>query len=436
MVPGSTSNQFPFNSQAWTLKDGCDEPRCSDPAKAASQADADACCDFFALDEQVRTDAIVADKAGWNALSDATWAEKLEWVLAARGSAPAEDDDPWTIEGSENDFPDESSDEANSYMDCGEAPLCGLLALETGFGRGNYQHDKPAVHGLWPATGHYGSSVCIKPDSLADPQTVPACYAGEALWFIVHEWKSHGQCSGARSAEDFFAQICGLSQEPLAVMTAAREAGVEELSEFASRLDAAGFYVSSTDNYTSQVKLSACAGEDGRWVLAAPSEYGERCGNGNSIGTGTGGGSSAVTTDGSTEEARTTSAPSAAPMVPPLSMGTSSVKESDEEPPKMSPVRLMFDQLANVRRGDRVCFEQLVAQLAKRECSAITFIQSELTCAIAYVEPTFGQLVENVCNFMGNVYFADVMRNHWFPEPSGFGVGAGSALPFCWFCIG
>jgi hypothetical protein len=39
---------------------------------------------------------------------------------------------------------------AAPYMDCGNAPLCGVLALETGLGSGAYAHDTPAVHGLWP----------------------------------------------------------------------------------------------------------------------------------------------------------------------------------------------------------------------------------------------------------------------------------------------
>ena len=40
----------------------------------------------------------------------------------------------------------------NAYMDCGTAPLCGVLVLETGFGSGNYKHQEPGVHGLWPET--------------------------------------------------------------------------------------------------------------------------------------------------------------------------------------------------------------------------------------------------------------------------------------------
>lgn len=67
--------------KVWTLKDGCEEERCSDPARTESQEDAHACCEFFALDQSVKTKAIVADKAGWNTLSDASWAEKLAFVL-------------------------------------------------------------------------------------------------------------------------------------------------------------------------------------------------------------------------------------------------------------------------------------------------------------------------------------------------------------------
>ena len=60
--------------------------------------------------------------------------------------------------------------EPNQFMDCGGAPLCGVLTLETGLGPGAYRHDFVSVHGLWPETGRYGSSRCITPSSSsADP---------------------------------------------------------------------------------------------------------------------------------------------------------------------------------------------------------------------------------------------------------------------------
>ena len=122
-----------------------------------------------------------------------------------------------------------SSSLASVFMDCGTAPLCGVLTLETGYGPGNYKRklvlgerlqyhqtgvsfvfgpftcsksfyycilthqfafiyllfyimcmehldDKPAVHGLWPAIGPYGSSRCIPPtNSTKDPTQIYGC---------------------------------------------------------------------------------------------------------------------------------------------------------------------------------------------------------------------------------------------------------------------
>merc|ERR1719336_2810306 len=66
----------------WTLPDDCDEERCSDPARTATQADATPCCEFFALDPQVRINAIRTNEPGWDALGeDPTWAMKLAFVL-------------------------------------------------------------------------------------------------------------------------------------------------------------------------------------------------------------------------------------------------------------------------------------------------------------------------------------------------------------------
>jgi len=52
----------------------------------------------------------------------------------------------------------------NSYMDCGSAPACGVLTLETGFGEGYYEHDLPVIHGLWPQVPPYGNSACLTPE--------------------------------------------------------------------------------------------------------------------------------------------------------------------------------------------------------------------------------------------------------------------------------
>jgi len=71
----------------WTLRDGCTESRCSSKDRTTTQADAEACCDFFALPQSVKTEAIVADKAGWAVVAGKTWAEKLAWVTASEEQA-------------------------------------------------------------------------------------------------------------------------------------------------------------------------------------------------------------------------------------------------------------------------------------------------------------------------------------------------------------
>lgn len=50
-----------------------------------------------------------------------------------------------------------------TYMDCDDAPVCGVLTLETGWGGGYYAHNYPVVHGLWPQTPPYGNSACLRP---------------------------------------------------------------------------------------------------------------------------------------------------------------------------------------------------------------------------------------------------------------------------------
>lgn len=175
------------------------------------------------------------------------------------------------------------------YMDCGSAPLCGVLALETGLGAGNYQHDQPAVHGLWPEVDQYGSSQCIRPrSSEAPPKRLYSCYAdggtslGQQVAFESYEWKKHGVCAGTRDESDFFEQVCALSRGPLATMAKERSAGTRDLNVYARRVEAAGYDVYAKDERTSQLELSACAGPDAQWVLAKPSEFGKRCGGASS----------------------------------------------------------------------------------------------------------------------------------------------------------
>uniref|UniRef100_A0A7S0A452 Uncharacterized protein n=1 Tax=Pyrodinium bahamense TaxID=73915 RepID=A0A7S0A452_9DINO len=168
-------------------------------------------------------------------------------------------------------------------MDCGEGvPLCGVLVLETGRGTGAYRHPAPVVHGLWPQVGNYGNSKCLAPTHSTDPDTVHSCYAQEGgshsqlLGFQRHEWTRHGVCAGVDSAADYFAQVCALADGPLRVMAGARAAG-HDLVETAEALQRAGHCVWKTDTHA-QVELSACAGRDGRWRLAAIADFPRVCG--------------------------------------------------------------------------------------------------------------------------------------------------------------
>jgi hypothetical protein len=85
--------------------------------------------------------------------------------LAAEGSEPAPASAPPAVRA--------------GIMQCGPGvPLCGVLTLETGEGPGLYGHPTPSVHGLWPETGAYGSSACIRPRGSAfDPAVLFPCYA-------------------------------------------------------------------------------------------------------------------------------------------------------------------------------------------------------------------------------------------------------------------
>jgi len=167
-------------------------------------------------------------------------------------------------------------------MDCGGASLCGVLTLETGKGSGYYQHPAPAVHGLWPETGSYGTSKCVPPKNSANPTSIYSCYKDESggeshqLDFETHEWTKHGVCSGVRDVTDFFDQICSLSAGPLKVMAGARAAGLD-LVDTADQLQRSGYCVFNTmDQF--QVSLSACAGLDGKWKLADVSDFSTVCG--------------------------------------------------------------------------------------------------------------------------------------------------------------
>lgn len=131
----------------------------------------------------------------------------------------------------------------NAYMDCGDAPLCGVLTLETGLGPGNYHHNKTGVHGLWPEVGQYGTSQCIGPTrSTEDPTKVYTCYnepdtpTAHTISFEQHEWEKHGQCAGVADVEDFFGQVCSLADKPVSLMEAARKSGHVDLQGYADLL--------------------------------------------------------------------------------------------------------------------------------------------------------------------------------------------------------
>lgn len=85
---------------------------------------------------------------------------------------------------------------AATYMECGAGvSLCGVLALESGLGKGYYEHELPSVHGLWPSTPPYGNSLCVPPtEPDANPTVVYECYndttsqATDIISFQDHEW--------------------------------------------------------------------------------------------------------------------------------------------------------------------------------------------------------------------------------------------------------
>merc|ERR1712232_1015634 len=119
-------------------------------------------------------------------------------------------------------------------MYCGDGvPLCGVLALESGLGKGHY-HGDTMVHGLWPQVGNYGSSKCIPPQTSTVERHYYQCYSSagsnsDQLWFESHEWSEHGICAGAIDEDDFFQQVCDLSREPLNVMRSARNYGFDAM---------------------------------------------------------------------------------------------------------------------------------------------------------------------------------------------------------------
>ena len=161
-----------------------------------------------------------------------------------------------------------------SFMDCGSAPLCGVMVLESGKGSQKYSHPAgPVVHGLWPESGSYGSSKCIAPADATPPASTHTCY--DDLTFAQHEWAKHGACAGVADADAFFTLVCSLSAAPLEIMKSS-----DSLTAMSDALSSAGFPVFFVDSSSdSQIYLSVCSSGDGKWLLAKPEEFSAKCGS-------------------------------------------------------------------------------------------------------------------------------------------------------------
>eukprot|EP00747_Dinoflagellata_sp_TGD_P164574 gnl/TRDRNA2_/TRDRNA2_184681_c0_seq1.p1 gnl/TRDRNA2_/TRDRNA2_184681_c0~~gnl/TRDRNA2_/TRDRNA2_184681_c0_seq1.p1 ORF type:complete len:302 (-),score=35.45 gnl/TRDRNA2_/TRDRNA2_184681_c0_seq1:21-926(-) len=176
-------------------------------------------------------------------------------------------------------------DHGQSFMDCGHGvALCGVLSLESGFGKGAYSHSEPVVHGLWPAVGNHGSSKCIRPTDHSAPKSIYPCYSDKSqsrqssLKFEDHEWTNHGDCAGVSSANDYFKKVCSLAKEPLVLLTEKRVAGHNKLKAMAERLVDAGYPVYGTQGHTGELRLSACSKGDGEWKFSKVEDFAKNCG--------------------------------------------------------------------------------------------------------------------------------------------------------------
>ena len=173
---------------------------------------------------------------------------------------------------------------AQGQMVCGDGvELCGVLTLQTGLGEGVYSHPTPSVHGLWPEVAPYGTSACAKPTiSTADPRRVVQCYgatgegASHIIEFETHEWEKHGECAGVRDARAYLTTICGLAEQPLQAMTAARKAG-GGLDSARRAVLGLGLEIFAVDEQHSQLLLSACSDGD-TWTLSPVEKFPEACG--------------------------------------------------------------------------------------------------------------------------------------------------------------
>jgi hypothetical protein len=161
-----------------------------------------------------------------------------------------------------------------AFMDCLEAPYCGILTLQRGQGKGEYNHPSPSVHGLWPQVGKYGNSECIHSSPLQDLSKLSVtCY--DDLAFEKHEWNAHGVCA-AKDAQAYFDTVCGLSKVPIEIMKMMRNEG-KVLGEMMGALKALGYPVLDRVMGNDQLAITVCAGNDLAWKFAASSAFGEMC---------------------------------------------------------------------------------------------------------------------------------------------------------------
>lgn len=173
-------------------------------------------------------------------------------------------------------YPLNTTKRGSSTMDCGSAPFCGVLTLETGDGPNEYHHEDPILHGLWPQVGSYGNSECVVPEGNPneDASSSMRCYTDAD--FAQHEWEAHGVCA-ASSPFSYFTQACALAKSPLSVMSSLKSSG-SSLNDMAVALENKGYEVWFVDDYYSQLELVICAGSNKKWKFSSVSQFSQDCG--------------------------------------------------------------------------------------------------------------------------------------------------------------
>lgn len=157
-----------------------------------------------------------------------------------------------------------------AFMTCpASSPMCGVLAIESGFGPNAYKHPAPGLHGLWPETGAYGTSACQRPQNATFDASAVArqcAYVNETSgdWvFARHEWAKHGMCAGGPGpASAYFAQACSLARVALSNLTGAAS---WQLMQAAAQQSPFLWGVSQPDK---QLLFSVCAtGINNTWTF-------------------------------------------------------------------------------------------------------------------------------------------------------------------------